>query len=101
MIPMRNERIVFGQGECGRTIKPACDVVIPDVRWLGLCLDRQEGIVLFWAFGVACQTLDKIIHRQRWLSVNEGFEIDVPDLRSIADHFPQMERTLVLDFGTT
>jgi hypothetical protein len=60
---MRNERIVLGEGEAGRTTKRAGSIIIPDIRCLALCLSKNEEIALSWSYRVATKTLDKILNR--------------------------------------
>jgi len=95
---MRNERVVFGEEGAGQTIKQARSIVVPDVRHLAPFLNECEGNVVLWSYRVAVETLGKIVRRQRWNSVKEPFEIDVPDFDAIAQRFPREEKALVLDF---
>jgi hypothetical protein len=95
---MRNERVVFGDEGASRTVLLARNIVIPEVRPLALCLNECEGNVVLWSHRVAVETLGKIIRRQRWNSVKEGFEIDVPNLGAIAQRFPKEEQALLVEF---
>ena len=93
-LPVRRERIVVGQQKA----RNAGDILIPDVRPLAVFLDPPEGNLLLWAHRAAGDTLRKIVCRQRWNSIKEGFEIDVPDLQGIAQGFPKEEQALLMDF---
>jgi hypothetical protein len=95
---MRNERVTFGDEGASRSVMLAKKITIPDVRPLVVFLDQAEGSVLLWSHRVAVETLRKIVTRQRWNSVKEPFEIDVPDLNAIAQRFPKEEQSLVLEF---
>lgn len=97
-IAMRNERVVLGDVGAGQTVKQARSIVIPDVRPLALCLNESEENLLIWSHRVAVDTLEKIVRRQRWNSVTEVYQIDVPDLDGIAQCFPREEKALVLAF---
>ena len=98
---MLNERVALGEPGTAQVKTRACDIIIPDIRFLAVFLDSPETSLLIWAHRVAQGTLDKILRRRRWNYVREVFELDVPDLEDIARRFPKEERTLLLNFWAT
>jgi hypothetical protein len=95
---MQNERVVIGEEGAGRTVRQAQSIVVPDVRPLAVFLDDVKCKVVLWSHVSALVTLERIVRRQRWISVREPFEIDVPDLDTIAKGFPREEQALLVEF---
>jgi hypothetical protein len=91
---VRRERIVVGQQKA----RNAGNIILPDVRPLAVFLNPPESNVVLWSHRAAGETLRKIVRRQRWNSIKEGFEVDVPDLDRIAQGFPKEEQALLMDF---
>jgi hypothetical protein len=95
---MRNERVVIANEGAGRMTVLARNIFIPDVRHLAPFLNKVEGSVVYWSHESASLVLRRIVQRQRWNSVKEPFEIDVPDLHEIAKGFPREEQALLMEF---
>ena len=66
---MRSERIVLGEGKT--KTKKAGDIVIPDIRCLAPCLDKNGECLLLWSHRVATETLDKI-HQMMYYSTQKA-----------------------------
>ena len=79
---MRNEQIVICEREQERKCQ-ADQIVLPDIRFQGLFVTRDEQEVLSSAYRNATKVLALILNRRKTCH-QEEFEIDIPDLWLIA-----------------
>jgi hypothetical protein len=81
---MRHEQILL----CGRDAKErrcrADKIVLPDIRFQGLFVSREEQKVFNCAYRYALRVRELIVVREKNRCHKEKFEIDIPNLWLIA-----------------
>lgn len=81
---MRSEQVLLCEGDQQRQRRCRVDkIILPDIRFQGLFVSREEQEVIESAYQHAVRVRDLIIARGE-NSHQERFEIDIPDLWFIA-----------------
>lgn len=94
---MRCEQIKI-DGETRR----ADEVVVPDICYIGLIVSKNEQELLEYAYRSALRVRLLIMSRERSRNfVKKRFEIDVPDLWSIAEKLRRYEQDELVRFHVT
>lgn len=92
---MKDEQVLLCEGADGR-LCPVNKIVVPDIRFQGLFVGRQEQAVLNFAFEAAVKVRRMILRRERDSSHREKFIIDIPDLWFIATQTVLTEGNLLV-----
>jgi hypothetical protein len=91
---MRDEKIVL-RGDLVR----ADQIVLPDIRYWGLCLSMEEQELILFVHEAAQKVYSHILNRQKGKVHKEQFEIEIPHMLFIAGKFVSGIAKEIIDFG--
>ncbi len=93
---MITEQVVMCRGGTEEFNIPIIDLILPDPRILGLCLEKEDGSILIWCYNQANKVRKRIKNRHPDAKHWRDFQFDVPDLWPVAKKLQRCDGEIVM-----
>lgn len=95
------EKILISKGGDEEIKVSIHTLIIPDVRILSLCLDKEDGNLLLWCYDQGELLHNRIKSRKENHKIIKHLNYDVPDLWFIAKKFQRVDGEIVMSLWLT